>query len=94
LDKKTPLQQPTRGKSRAKIIANTGSRKHAVFFGPLLFRLPVAAEGRFERLLRQFTSIDSNRTPMCQSFQLIKIEGFVRNYAERIVAGWGNPVSG
>jgi len=34
--------------------------------GPLFFRLPVAAEGRFKKLLRQFTITFSNRTPACQ----------------------------
>ena len=35
--KKTPLQQPTRKERELKLLANIGSRKHAVFFGPLFF---------------------------------------------------------
>ncbi|MGA2115971.1 MAG: hypothetical protein ABSH56_14610, partial [Bryobacteraceae bacterium] len=50
----------------AKTTANIGSRKRAVSFGSIFIRLPVAAEGRFESLLHQFTLINSNRTPTCQ----------------------------
>jgi hypothetical protein len=52
---KKPLCFNQQGKnSELKTNANIGSRKHAVPFDSLFFRLPVAAEGRFERLLRQF----------------------------------------
>ena len=46
-------------------------------FGSLLFRLPVAAEGRFERLLRQFRTINSNRTTTCQCLEGLYFKYFV-----------------
>jgi hypothetical protein len=46
---KKPLCSNQQKKRTGKTITNTDSRKHAVFAYPFLFRLPVAAEGRFER---------------------------------------------
>jgi hypothetical protein len=46
---KNPSATTNKGKRMSETTANIGSRKHAVLAGSSLFRLPVAAEGRFER---------------------------------------------
>jgi hypothetical protein len=45
---KNPSAATNRGEGVSESLANIGSRKHAVFFGPLFFLPPVKAEGRFE----------------------------------------------
>ena len=68
LDKKSPSAATNKGKPVSKIIAEHRLPQARCLFGSLVFLPPVAAEGRFERLLRQFRTINSNRTSTCQCF--------------------------
>jgi hypothetical protein len=46
---KNPSDATNKGKiANPNAITNTGSRKHVVLLGSFLFRLPIAAEGRFK----------------------------------------------
>jgi hypothetical protein len=47
--KKNPSDATNKGRiASPNTVTNTGSRKHAVLLRSLLFRLPVAAEGRLK----------------------------------------------
>jgi hypothetical protein len=53
--KKTPLLQLTSNRVMSIKTANSGSRKHVVFVGPLLFARPLQQRAGLKGLLRQFT---------------------------------------
>ena len=72
---------------------NTGSRKHAVFAGPILFRLPVAAEGRFERYSSIQAPEHASSPPPMNALQLSSVQRFSDGAADRSVERWAEHVS-
>jgi hypothetical protein len=61
---KNPSDATNKGRtSEPKTATNTGSRKHAVLLRSFVFRLPIAAEGRFKGYFTNSTPKVATGTP-------------------------------
>jgi hypothetical protein len=65
-DTKNPSAATNKGRVVSKAYYKHRLPQARCPVGSLFFRLPVAAEGRLKKLLRQFTLTFSNRMAVCQ----------------------------
>jgi hypothetical protein len=65
-DTKNPSAATNKGRTVSKAYYKPRLPQARCPVGSLFFRLPVAAEGRLKKLLRQFTLMFSNRMAACQ----------------------------